>query len=100
MPNIRNGVLTMPSHGFVILPLGSWSTKPPSGVQCNTAPRCMASSKRAAAGAQWGLVTGSMYAKLVFVIGIDVGTHDTWGWCGELLHQPRFSLRPQARRQV
>jgi len=50
MPDIRNGVLTMPSRGFVILPLGSWSTKPPTGVQCKIAPRCIDTSKRAAAG--------------------------------------------------
>ena len=70
MPDIRNGVLTMPSRGFVIVPLGSWSTKPPAGVQCKIAPRGIDASKRAAVGVHAGLVTCSVYAKLGRVMGM------------------------------
>jgi hypothetical protein len=69
MTDIRNGVLTMPSRGFVIVPLGSWSTKPPVGVQCRSALRRMAASQPSAAGVQCGLVTGSVYATLGRVTG-------------------------------
>ncbi len=70
MLDIRNSVVTMPSRGFVILPLGSWSTKPPTGVQCRIAPHCIDASKRAAAGVHAGLVTCSVYANLGLVMGM------------------------------
>ncbi len=59
----------VPSRGVVHVPLGNCNMKPPAGVQCAPPPRCRAASKRSAVGVHAGLVTCSVYARLVLVIG-------------------------------